>query len=101
MKGDTVQVTFATTTFAPVVVGFFEADSWPVGVVLAGLAGVYVSDLAAGIATGVRRRLADQGAPAPAVARVRPAERLLGLSHIPTGLWLMYITFATTLNISS
>jgi hypothetical protein len=80
---------------------FFAADSWPVGVVFVGLTGVYVSELAAGITTGVRRRHADQGAPAPAVARVSPAERLLGLFHIATGLWLMYITFATTLNISS
>ena len=32
---------------------------------------------------------------------VRPAERLLGLFHTVTGLWLMYLVFATVLNISA
>jgi hypothetical protein len=31
----------------------------------------------------------------------RPAERLLGLFHTVTGLWLMYLVFATVLNISA
>jgi hypothetical protein len=41
-------------------------------------------------------------APAARLARSpnNPGERALGFFHLATGLWLMYLTFATTLNIS-
>jgi hypothetical protein len=83
------------------IVVFFAAHSWPVGVVFVGLTGVYLAELAAGVTVGVQRRLAGHGTQAPAVTRIAPAERLLGFFHVATGLWLMYLTFATTLNISS
>jgi hypothetical protein len=61
---------------------FFGAGGWPVGILFAGLTWVYVSEFFVGI-------------------RFTPAERVLGLAHLSTGLWLMYLTFATVLNISS
>lgn len=61
---------------------FFGAGGWPVGVLFLGLTCVYVSDFFASIGIAV-------------------GEKLLGLSHIVTGIWLMYLTFSTTLNISS
>jgi hypothetical protein len=32
---------------------------------------------------------------------VKPTERLLGLIRVVTGLWLMYLTFAVTLNFAA
>ena len=32
---------------------------------------------------------------------VKPIERLLGLIRVVTGLWLMYQTFAVTLNVAA
>ncbi|MGN6780575.1 MAG: hypothetical protein ACTHJH_03650, partial [Marmoricola sp.] len=64
------------------VVVFFGAGAWPVGLLFVGLTGVYVSDFFVGIGMGA-------------------AEKLLGLFHVVTGLWLMYLTFATLVNISS
>lgn len=61
---------------------FFHAGDWPVGLLFLGLAAVYVCDLA--VALGVRL-----------------FERLLGLVHVVTGLWLMYLTFAATLNFAA
>jgi hypothetical protein len=61
---------------------FFGAGGWPVGVLFLGLTCVYVSDFFASIGMAV-------------------GEKLLGLSHIVTGIWLMYLTFSTTLNIAS
>jgi hypothetical protein len=61
---------------------FFTAGAWPVGVLFAGLFGVYFSDFFVAI-----------GMPA--------FEKLLGLFHVVTGLWLMYLTFATTLAVTN
>lgn len=61
---------------------FFKAGVWPVGLLFLGLTVVYVSDFFASIGMKV-------------------AERVLGLTHVVTGLWLMYLTFATVLNIAS
>lgn len=74
-------VGFATLSVAGVVV-FFAAGAWPVGLVFAGLTAVYVSEFLVGMT-------------------VPAGVRLLGLSHLVTGLWLMYMTFATILNIAS
>ena len=61
---------------------FFHAGVWPVGLLFVGLTWVYVSDFFASIGMAI-------------------GERLLGLAHICTGLWLMYLTVATILNTAS
>lgn len=60
---------------------FFTAADWPVGLLFVGLALIYLSDFFAAIG-------------------VKLGERLLGLFHILTGLWLMYLMIATALNFS-
>lgn len=58
---------------------FFGVGDWPVGVLFVGLFLVYVCDLA--------------------IALGRPgADRALGFVHVVTGAWLMYLTFAFTVN---
>jgi hypothetical protein len=62
---------------------FYGADGgWPVGILFTGLTWVYVADFFASL-------------------RIRVAERVLGLAHVVTGLWLMYLVFATVLNIAA
>jgi hypothetical protein len=61
---------------------FYDAGVWPVGLLFTGLTGVYVADFFVGIGMSA-------------------AERLLGLFHVVTGLWLMYLTFATIVNLAS
>ncbi|MDQ0279094.1 hypothetical protein QO003_003397 [Arthrobacter silviterrae] len=63
------------------IVVFFAAGDWPVGLLFVGLTLIYISDFfhTIGQAWG---------------------ERSLGLWHLVTGLWLMYLTFATGLNFS-
>ncbi len=61
---------------------FFHADDWPVGLLFVGLIAVYVCDFF--VALGARL-----------------FERLLGLVHVVTGLWLMYLMFAATLNFAA
>ena len=78
---------------------FFAVGLWPVGVLFVGLTGVYVSEFLATFRIGARQSAVGTGdarAPTPH----NPGERLLGLFHILTGLWLMYLTVATTLNLS-
>ena len=60
---------------------FFGAHDNPVGALFVGLALVYLCDF-----------FASQGP--------SPWERLLGLAHIVTGAWLMYLTVAAVLNLS-
>jgi hypothetical protein len=61
---------------------FFHARDWPVGLLFVGLAGVYVCEFI--VTLGAKR-----------------FERLLGLVRVLTGLWLMYLTFAVTLNFAA
>ena len=61
---------------------FFKAGDWPVGLLFCGLSLIYISDFFASIGKVF-------------------GERALGLWHILTGLWLMYLTVATALNIAS
>jgi len=61
---------------------FFHAGAWPVGVLFIGLTVIYVVDFFVSIGIGA-------------------AERALGLAHVLTGLWLMYLMVGTTLNIAS
>jgi hypothetical protein len=86
-------------------------------VLFLGLTGVYVSEFFASLQLGVRRvgpgRSVAGTAPAGGLAEDagaaggaqapsgnNPAERMLGFFHIITGIWLMYLVYATTLNIS-
>ena len=73
---------------------FFLADSWPLGVLFIGLALVYVAEFFASFKIGVRVGLDGQES-------TNLGEKALGAIHILVGLWLMYLTFATTLNIAS
>jgi|SRR4051794_33771790 len=73
---------------------FFSAGAWPVGVLFSGLALVYVTEFFASFKVGVR-----VGADGQESANV--GEKALGLVHILVGLWLMYLTFSTTLNITN
>ena len=61
---------------------FFDAGVWPVGLLFIGLTVIYVVDFFVSIG-------------------MTAAERLLGLAHVVTGLWLMYLMVGTTLNIAS
>jgi hypothetical protein len=60
---------------------FFVAGDWPVGLLFIGLSLIYFSDFFASIG-------------------MRIGERGLGLFHILTGLWLMYLMIATAMNFS-
>jgi hypothetical protein len=77
------------------VVVFFGAGAWPVGVLFAGLTAVYVTEFFASVPIGGSRTSATAG------RTMALGEKGLGFFHIATGLWLMYLTFATTLNITS
>ena len=67
---------------------FFRAGDWPLGLLFTGLTLVYVCEFFATFKLAVR-------------GSVNLGEKALGLSHILVGLWLMYLTFATTLNMAS
>jgi hypothetical protein len=92
------------------VVVFFDAGAWPVGILFAGLTGVYVSEIFASFRIGGApsstggARIANPTPVSVGAARTappnNPGERALGFFHVVTGLWLMYLTFATTLNIA-
>jgi hypothetical protein len=73
---------------------FYRAGGWPVGVLFTGLALVYVAEFFASLRLGVRVRADGQES-------ANVGERALGLVHILVGLWLMYLTVATTLDIAS
>lgn len=73
---------------------FFDAGGWPVGVLFVGLVGVYVSEFFASV------DFAGPSSEGPSPLKAT-GERALGLFHIATGLWLMYLTVSTTLNIVS
>jgi hypothetical protein len=60
---------------------FFTAGDWPVGLLFIGLALVYLADFFAAVGVAI-------------------GERALGLFHILTGLWLMYLMIATVYNLA-
>jgi hypothetical protein len=60
---------------------FFNASDWPVGLLFVGLTLIYVSDFFASIGMGL-------------------GLRALGFWHLVTGVWLMYLTFATAVDFS-
>ena len=61
---------------------FFHAHAWPVGVLFVGLFCVYIGEFLVSIPMAL-------------------GEKVLGVAHLATGVWLMYLTVATTLNIAS
>jgi hypothetical protein len=63
------------------IIVFFHAGDHPVGGLFIGLTGVYVGEF-----------LANPAGDAPKLSA--PGQRLLGIFHIGTGSWLMYLTFA-------
>jgi hypothetical protein len=79
---------------------FFSAGAWPVGVLFSGLTLVYISELFASFRIGAKNAAPAGEGGAQAPTGVNPGERALGLFHTLTGIWLMYLTVATTLNIA-
>ncbi|HEY3953641.1 MAG TPA: hypothetical protein VGM53_09715 [Streptosporangiaceae bacterium] len=58
---------------------FFAVGDWPVGLLFLGLFAVYFFDFFASVG-------------------VKLAERALGLFHVATGLWLMYLAYSVTVD---
>jgi hypothetical protein len=73
---------------------FFRAGAWPVGLLFTGLALVYVAEFFASFKLGVKVGADGQES-------TNMGEKALGLLHVVVGLWLMYLTVATTLDITS
>lgn len=74
---------------------FYRIGAWPVGLLFTGLTAVYFFEFFASVPLGRPGRVAVRG-PLTVLG-----EKGLGFFHILTGLWLMYLTFATTLNVAS
>ena len=70
------------------IIVFFHAGDHPVGGLFIGLTGVYVGEFLANLAGDAPKHSA-------------PGQRLLGIFHVGTGLWLMYLTFAVGLNFAA
>ncbi len=73
---------------------FFRAGDWPLGLLFTGLTLVYVAEFFASFNIGGRPAHDGHGP-------LNPGQKVLGLLHILVGLWLLYLTFAATLNLSS
>lgn len=76
-----MSVAFTALSVLGVIV-FFHAGDWSVGLLFVGLTWVYVSEFGTAFGSTI-------------------AHRVLGLAHLVTGLWLMYLTFAVTLNFTA
>jgi hypothetical protein len=74
---------------------FFKASDWPVGLVFVGLTCVYVSEF---VATLFAILPGPGGQPTALNAF---GERSVGFFRLLTGAWLMYITYAVTLDAAS
>jgi hypothetical protein len=78
---------------------FFKADDVPVALLFVGLTCVYVADFFASLFQREPTVEAARGSQKPIPTAVGElGERALGLFHIVTGCWLMYLTCAVTLN---
>jgi hypothetical protein len=88
------------------IIVFFHAHDAPVGGLFIGLTLVYVSDFFASLFLRVPPVIGasavESSPPRPQPTAVSElGERALGFFHVGTGLWLIYLTFAATLNIAS
>ncbi|HEY5987398.1 MAG TPA: hypothetical protein VIV12_13645 [Streptosporangiaceae bacterium] len=115
MGGDPRPNAFMSIAFTIIsalgIVVFFLAHDAPVAGLFIGLTCIYVSDFFASFYTRpAHANPAPAGAAmeAPTSLPVRTrrdpgalGERALGFFHLGTGLWLMYLTWATVLNISN
>jgi hypothetical protein len=88
------------------IVVFFKANDIAVGLLFVGLTLIYVSDFFASLRLIVRPW--PGGGPFPGAATeggerapVNFGEKALGLFHLATGLWLMYLTWGTVLTLAS
>jgi hypothetical protein len=89
-----MSIAFAVISTLGIVV-FFDASDWPVGLLFVGLLCVYVSEFCASLF--VRYPMS-----VPWLATLNTVGlRATGFFRILTGAWLMYLTFAVTLNIAS
>jgi hypothetical protein len=68
------------------IIVFAKAKDYPVMGLFIGLACVYLSDI-----------LSSLGASAPGLSRL--GTRLMGFFHLGVGIWLMYLMFATVLDL--
>ncbi len=88
------------------IVVFFKAADTPVALLFIGLTCIYVSDFFASLFQRAPLAAPAGTTPAGAPGKPRPTaigelgERALGFFHLITGGWLMYLTFAVTLNTS-
>ncbi|HZD70480.1 MAG TPA: hypothetical protein VFA45_16760 [Actinomycetes bacterium] len=121
MGGDPRPNAFMSVAFTMIsalgIVVFFLAHDAPVAGLFIGLTCVYVADFFASLyaapATGSPEpaghpvAASDRGpglAPGRTSGRRNPGvlgERALGIFHLGTGMWLMYLTWATVLNIAN
>src|SRR5581483_7081688 len=89
------------------IIVFFKASDAPVGGLFIGLTCIYISDFFASLF--IAEPPATDPGPVPEYQARHPVrnplgelgERALGFFHLGTGLWLMYLMFAITLNISN
>jgi hypothetical protein len=113
MGGDQRPNAFMSVAFTSLsalgIVVFFQAHDAPVAGLFIGLTCVYVSEFFASLyaAPTLARAAAPDGRVREPVGssgrldRGMLGERALGFFHLGTGLWLMYLTWATVLNIAS
>lgn len=94
-----MSVAFASISALGIVVFFHNGDN-PVGGLFIGLTGVYVAEFFASLCVRAEQR--PDGVyvvpPKEKTALGEVGERALGFFHLGTGVWLMYLTWAVTLN---
>ncbi len=96
------------------IVAFFKGGDKPVGGLFIGLTCIYAADFFASLfptppapaaAAAGAAGPAGSGSPAGRALQRHPlgtlGERALGFFHLGTGFWLMYLTWATTLNFAN
>jgi hypothetical protein len=84
------------------IVVFFHVGDEPVGGLFIGLTGVYLSEFWASLRGLPEREISRGWAKTPRFARMTElGERSLGFFHLGTGLFLMYLTFASALNFAA
>lgn len=90
MRGTDVRVQFGMSIAFAIISAlgafvFFKVSDWPVGLLFVGLACIYVCELGASLGPDI---------PRAGVLSLRG----LGFFHLLTGLWLMYLMWAVTLD---